>query len=103
MYRYLGINRLLYKRKVNYPLVFIVQASKLKEELEEQKVKRDEVTIASVEDINMYQLIKILTIKKAAGFFARKLNEATNKTINLCLEIIRFRMSSTFISIDGDY
>ena len=46
---------------------------------------------------------KLLTIKKAVRFFARKLTAVTKKTINLFLELIRFRMSSTLISFDGKY
>ena len=42
-------------------------------------------------------------IKKAVRFFARKLTAETKKTINLYLELIRFRMRSTFISFDSDY
>ena len=58
---------------------------------------REEVTIASVDDINMYPSIKIATIKKAVRFFAITLTTATKKTINLCLELIRFGMSSTVL------
>ena len=36
-------------------------------------------------------------------FFTRKLTTATKKAINLCLELIRFGMSSTLISFDGKY
>ena len=36
-------------------------------------------------------------------FFARTLTTATKKTINLCLELIRFGMSSTLIFFNGEY
>ena len=100
---YLGIKRLLDKVKVNYSRVSIVQASDLKEKLEELKIKRDEVTISSVDAINMYPSIKLSTIRKAVRFFARKLTAATEKNINLCLELICFGMSSTLISFDVNY
>ena len=51
---YLGIKRCLDKVKVNYSRFSIVQASDLKERLEEKKLVREEVTIASVYAINMY-------------------------------------------------
>ena len=51
----------------------------------------------------MYPSIKLSTIKKAVRFFARKLTTATNKTINLCLELIRSGMSSTLIYFDIKY
>ena len=50
---YLGINRCLDKEKVNYSQNSIVQASDLKEKLEEKVLKKEEVTIASVDVINM--------------------------------------------------
>ena len=61
------------------------------------------MTIASVDTINIYPYIKISIIRKAVRFFARKLTAATKKTINLCLELIRFGMSSTLISFYGEY
>ena len=91
------------KGKVNYSPFSIVQASDLKEILEEQNLVREEVTIASVDDINMYPSIKLATIKKAVRFFTITLTTATKKTINICLELIRFGMSSTLISFDGEY
>ena len=100
---YLGINRCLDKGKLNYSQVYIVQASDLKERIEELKVKRDKVTIASVDAISIYLSIKLTTIRKLVRFFARKLNAETKKTINLCLELIHFRMSSTIIYFDIKY
>ena len=61
------------------------------------------MTISSVDAINMHPLIKLSIIRKAVIFFARKLAEATKKTINLYLELILFVMSSTVISFDGEY
>ena len=51
----------------------------------------------------MYPSIKLETIKKAVRFFARTLTTATKKTINICLELIRFGMRSTLICFDGEY
>ena len=67
------------------------------------KIKRYEVTIASVDAINMYPSIKLSTIKKIVRLFTRKLTSATKKTINLCLELIRIGMISTIIYLDGEY
>ena len=88
---------------MKYSRVSIVQASYLKERLEELEVERDEVTIASVDDINMYPSIKILTIKKSVRFFAIKLTAITKKTINLCLELIRFGMRTILCIIIKTY
>ena len=100
---YLGTKRFLDKGKVKYSRKSIVQASDLKETLEEMGLKKEEVTIASVDAINMYPSIKLTTIKKAVEFFARKLTSETKKKINLCLDLILFGMSSTLISFDGEY
>ena len=93
----------LEKVKVNYSRNFIVQISDLKETHEEIGLNKEEVTIASVDAINMYPLIKLATIKKAVRYFARTLTRETKKTINLCLDLIQFGMSSTLISFDGEY
>ena len=61
------------------------------------------VTITSVYAINTYPSIKLATIKNAVRFFARKLTSETKKTINLCLDLIKFGMSSNLISFDGEY
>ena len=50
---YLGIKRYLDKGKLNYSRDSIVQASDLEERLEELGVKREEVSIASLDAINM--------------------------------------------------
>ena len=97
----LGIKRCLDKGKLKYSRNSIVQASYLKETLEEMGLKKEELTIASVDVINMYPSIKLATIKKAVIFFARKLTSEVKKTINLCLDLIQFGMSSTLISFDG--
>ena len=94
---------MLDKEKLNHSRVSIVQASDLIEGLEELEVKRYKVTIASVDAINMYPSIKLSTIKNSVRFFAIKLTATTKKNVNLCLELIRFGMSSTLTSFGGDY
>ena len=89
---------MLDKAKVKYSRASIVQASDLKERLKKLEVKRDKFIVASFDAINMYPSIKLSTIKKAVRFFARKITAATNKTINICLELIRLGMSSALIS-----
>ena len=88
---------------MNYSRVYIFQESYLKERPERLKLKRGEVTIASVDAINMYPSIKLSTIKKAGRSFAIKLTAATKKTINSCLKLICFGISSTLISFYGKY
>ena len=47
--------------------------------MEDKKLVREEVTIASVNAINMYPSIKLATIKNSVRFFARTLTMATKK------------------------
>ena len=48
----------------------------------------------------MYASIKLSAIKNTVRFFV---TSATNKTINLYLDIIRFGVSSILISFGGEY
>ena len=91
------------QRKVNYSHVSTVKSSNLKEIPGEIELKRDEVTIVSVDVINMYPSIKLSTIKKAVIFFSRKVTVLTKKTINICLELIRVGIRSTLISFGGEW
>ena len=100
---YLRIKKMLDKAKVNYSRFTIVQASDLKEKLEEIGVNRDKLTIALIDAVNMYPSIKIKTIKKAVRYFTKGLTAATKKTTNLCLELIRLGMSSTLNYFGGYY
>ena len=101
--RYLGIKKIVYKVKVNYSRVSIVQSPEPKERLEELEVNRDGVKISSVDAINMYSSIKLATIIKALIFFTRKVTAATKKTIELCLDLIRFGICTTLISFNRYY
>ena len=71
--------------------------------IEELGLKIEELTIASVDAINMYPSIKLATIRKAVKIFARKITRETKKRINICLGLIHFGMRSTLISFDGEY
>ena len=64
---------MLDKAKVNYSRVTIFQASVIEEILEELKINRYEITIASMDSINMYHSIKISTINKAVRLFTKLL------------------------------
>ena len=88
---------------MKYSRVSIVQASYLKERHEELEVKRDEVTIASVDAINVYPSIKLTTIRKALIFLSRVITASTKKIINLFLELISFEMSYILISFNREY
>ena len=63
---------------INYTKFTIVQASQVKEEWEIKKWKRDEVTIASIDEVAMYPSIKFPLVKKAISYFTRSLPKTSN-------------------------
>ena len=63
------------KGKVNYSRNSIVQAYDLNETLEELGLRKEEVTIASVDAINMYPSIKLTTINKAVRIFCEETHQ----------------------------
>ena len=88
---------------MNYSHITIVHVSEPKERLEKLEIKRDRVTISTVDNVNMYPSIEIATTREVLRFFSRGLNSATKNTINLYLEVVCFWANSTFISFDRDY
>ena len=61
------------------------------------------VVIIYIFTMNMYPSIKLSTIKKSVVLFTIKLTAASKKTVNICLDLIRFGMSSTLICFNGEY
>ena len=61
------------------------------------------VTIASINNINMYILIKFSTIKELVKLFSKCLISSAKKTVRLCLYPIHFGLSSTIIHFDEYY
>ena len=61
------------------------------------------MTTSLTDAVNMNPSIKLTTIKKMVIYFSKGLTYTTKKTIQFCLEIIRFGMSSTLIYFDGKY
>ena len=61
------------------------------------------VVIIYIFTMNMYPSIKLSTIKKSVVLFTIKLTAASKKTVNICLDLIRFGMSSTLISFYSKY
>ena len=54
-------------------------------------------TAASFDAIAMYPSISLLIVKKAVQFFSKDLPKKEKKTIEKCLEMIRFSMGNTLI------
>ena len=102
---YLAIKNIFDNNNIDYGKHTIVQASHLKQQLESLQLKKDDVTIASMDVKDMYPSIKYDTVQKAIDFYASKVNlsEMEQKTINTCLDAIKFGMASTLICVRGEY
>ena len=101
---YLGIRRIFDKNNIEYESRTITQASSLKEELEELKISKRQVTIAKLDIVAMYPSIQFKLVRKAVEFFSKSLTKRDKKKIEKCLEMVKFGMSNTLVSfIDKFY
>eukprot|EP00957_Ditylum_brightwellii_P184033 14018453-Ditylum_brightwellii.AAC.1 len=75
----------------------IIQALDLKEKLETTNLKREEVKLMPLDVKNMYLLVWLRVIWKVLKYYVRNLLEEDKKTINACLEMIKFGVCSTLI------
>eukprot|EP00957_Ditylum_brightwellii_P057822 4385019-Ditylum_brightwellii.AAC.1 len=79
---YLGIKHILDNNKANYSRFTIIQASDLKERLEELAVKRSDVTMMLLDIKNMYPSVRLKLICKAPTYYSCALSEEDKTTIN---------------------
>ena len=100
---YLGLKNILEKNDINYTRFTIFQASQVKQKWEELNWKINEVTIASIDAVEMYPSIKFPLVKKSISFFTVNLVKNQPYTIKLCLKIIAFGMRSTLLIFGDKY
>eukprot|EP00957_Ditylum_brightwellii_P203765 15336091-Ditylum_brightwellii.AAC.1 len=96
----MGIKKVLDEHGVNYAKYTIIQSSDLKEKLE---LKRNKVTLMSLDIVNMYPSVRVKLIRKALHHYAKDLPEEAKETINMCMDIVQFGMKSTLIQVKGKY
>ena len=65
--------------------------------------KINEVTIASIDAVEMYPSITFTLAKKAISYFTRNLPKSKTSTVKLCLKLIAFGMSSTVLTFKEKY
>ena len=75
----------------------------MKEKLEKCGLKQNEVTLMSLDIVNMYPLVRVKLIRKVLSHYARNLPDAAKETINMCMDIVQFGMKSTLIQFKGKY
>jgi len=106
---YLGIKRILDDNKVDYLSKTIIQASDLKDNLENQGINCNNSTIVSTDAEDFYPSVRLKLVRKAVYHFSKNLPEEDQITIEHCLDLIKFGMQSTLLTFvdkcyehDGD-
>eukprot|EP00957_Ditylum_brightwellii_P180071 13717254-Ditylum_brightwellii.AAC.1 len=100
---YLGIKQILHDNKVNHLRFTIIQASDLKERLDDLAVQRCDVTMMLLDIENMYPSVRLKLIQKALTYYSCNLSKDDKTTINECLDLIKFGMRSTLVQYHGKY
>jgi hypothetical protein len=100
---YMGIKKIFDDNKVNYMDKTIIQASDLKAKLETLDIKERNSTVVSIDAVNFYPSIRFKLVKKAVYFFSKNLSEEDQMKIEECLDMIKFGMSSTLLTIVDKY
>ena len=62
--------------------------------------KRNEVTIASIDAVEMYPPIQFSLVKTSISYFTRKLPKIQKSTVKLCLKLITFGVSYTLLILE---
>jgi hypothetical protein len=92
------IKSIFNEHNINFEAPIIIQASSLKENLEELGLKQGNCVIASVNIEAMYPSIKFDVIKIAVVYYARNITDENEiDKVNKCLDLIKFGMNTTLI------
>lgn len=100
---YMSIKRLLDQYSVNYTARTIVQASDLKEKLEQYDLSPTNCTITSVDAEAMYPSIKIDLIEKAIKHYTSEMSQDDLETIEGSLSLVKAGMASTLVSFEDRF
>jgi len=100
---YLGIKRILDENKVDYMSKTIIQASDLKDQLENRGITCNNSTIVSIDAENFYPSVRLKLVRNAVNHFSENLPEEDQITIEHCLDLIKFGMQSTLLTFVDKY
>jgi len=82
----------------------IIQASDLKENLENQGITCNNSTIVSIDAEDFYPSVRLKLVRKAVYHFSKDLSEEDQITIEHCLDLIKFGIQSTLLTfVDKHY
>jgi hypothetical protein len=100
---YLGIKKIFDDNGVRYNKYTIQQASDLKQTLEKLNLRKNKVTIMSLDIVNMYPSTKLSLIKQAIRYYAKDLSTTNRNIIERCIEMIAFGMKTTLVRFQDKY
>ena len=98
-----GINKIIEKNKIDYSRKSIIQASDLKQQLEIPNIRNSKHTVISIDAEKMFPSIKFGQIQKAVNYFLRKVPKAEKEKAEKCLDLVKFGMANTLITIEEKY
>ena len=97
------IKKIFDSNNIDYTRRTIIQASDLKERLENLNINKDKYTIMSLDIVSFYPSIKFNVVKKAVDFFSDNLTRKEKNTISTCLNLIQFGMGNTLLTFQDEY
>lgn len=100
---YKGIKNIMDRNNINYSRKTIVQASHLKEQLEDLNIRNSTHTIVSMDIEVMYPSVSYNMVKTAVNYFLKDCPEEDLVLALRCLDMIKFGMSNTLITFGGKY
>ena len=100
---YKAIKQIFDDNNIDYMPYTIIQALDLKVAAEKLNINPANTTIVSVDAKNYYPSIRYKLVKKAVEYFAKSLDTEKKNTIQLCLEMIKFGMGTTYLQFQDSY
>eukprot|EP00957_Ditylum_brightwellii_P145655 11089980-Ditylum_brightwellii.AAC.1 len=100
---YMGTKRVLGEHRVDYPKHTTIQSLDLKTKLEGLGLRRDEVTMMSLDIVNMYPSIRVKLIKKALQHYSRSLPAEAKQRIKFGMMMVQFEMKNTLVNFHDKF
>ena len=98
-----GIKGILDRNKINYTKKTIIQASDLKDKVEQLNIKKSTNSIILVDTKKMYPSVKFEMIERAVNLFLADTSHDGKKSAKQCLDMFKFGMDNTFVTFEDQY
>ena len=89
-----GIKKILDRNKIDHSRKSIIQASDLKQQLENLNIRKSKHTVISIDAEKMYPSIKFGQIQKAVNYFLRKALKEEKEKAKKCLDLVKFGLAN---------